>query len=55
MELTKWKWDREIELETFCEYWLKRNEEDSENYPLDIEPGEFDEQFAAWLSVQAGL
>ena len=36
------------ELLSFQSYWTKKHRDDPKNYPIEIEAGEWEEQFAAW-------
>jgi len=37
--------EQKEKLEAFCKYWKSLHLEDPENFPLEIESGDWDEQF----------
>jgi hypothetical protein len=44
--------EREL-LDQFLDYWSARSYKDPKTYPIEMTPGEWDEQFEAWRQANA--
>lgn len=42
--------NRKDQLDAFYAWWLHKHAEDPENFPLDINPGDWDEQLELYYS-----
>lgn len=52
-ELTSFEdlmFELKVEVESFYHYWMDGHKETPEQFPLDLEPGEFFEQFVVFLN-----
>ena len=45
MKFEKWFKDNVYNLERFSEYWEKKHQENPEMYPIQMNSGDWDEQF----------
>ena len=45
MTLYEWKQEQRLDLALFDLYWRDRHEKLPDHYPLEMEPGDWDEQF----------
>lgn len=43
-----WVAAEQIRVARFQVWWMDQNDLDPDKFPLDMEPGEWDEQYRAW-------
>lgn len=48
MKIHNWHAAEQIRLAHFLRWWFEQHDEDPNNFPLDMEPGEWDEQYQMW-------
>ncbi|MBU1248505.1 MAG: hypothetical protein KKB70_07395 [Proteobacteria bacterium] len=48
MLLESWAKEETERIAAFAEWWKVKHEELPDEFPLDLEPGEFDEQYRLW-------
>lgn len=51
MSFAEWRQLEEESLREFEKWWREQHAANPEMFPLDMPPGEWDEQFRAWQSV----
>jgi len=52
MELERWFAELVGQAEDFRNQWLKSNSDNPQQYPMFMEPGDWDEQFTIWCDQQ---
>ncbi len=48
MQIMDWCGNEVSHLARFHRWWRERNAEDPDNFPLEMEPGEWEEQYCIW-------
>jgi hypothetical protein len=48
MRLNEWCGVEQVRIARFQLWWLDKHDIDPDNFPLDMEPGEWDEQYHIW-------
>ncbi|NHK29152.1 hypothetical protein FF098_014625 [Parvularcula flava] len=53
MNLSMWVAEEQTSLARFALMWQEENKKNPGQYPMDMPPGEWDEQFRAWAYGEA--
>ncbi len=48
MDIYGWANEEYERIQSFLRWWRGQNSNDAMEFPLDMEPGEWDEQYRAW-------